>query len=137
MAVQPQAALSLILRDGRILCVWNRRYNGWGLPGGKVEEGETVEDAQRRELLEETGLETRLAEKIYAAPTVSSDSGRQVYVFAVDPVVLPAETPYTHEEGSPIDWKTPLDLLDSSPFRDFYHRMFTKLWGPEGQGEEA
>ena len=39
-----RAAVSYVERsDGRILCVWNSRYGGWTLPGGKVEEGETVE----------------------------------------------------------------------------------------------
>ena len=45
-----RAAVSYIERgDGRILCVWNSRYGGWTLPGGKVEEGETVEAAQERD----------------------------------------------------------------------------------------
>src|SRR5208337_2707287 len=50
-AIMNRAAVSYVERsDGRILCVWNSRYGGWTLPGGKVEEGETVEAAQAREL---------------------------------------------------------------------------------------
>jgi len=56
-----QAAGTLIIADGRILFL--RRGNGgdhpgeWAFAGGKVEDGETPEEAARRETLEEAGYE--------------------------------------------------------------------------------
>jgi phosphoglycolate phosphatase-like HAD superfamily hydrolase/ADP-ribose pyrophosphatase YjhB (NUDIX family) len=47
----------LIEHRGKILMVRTRKWsNKWGIPGGKIERGETSEDALRREVLEETGL---------------------------------------------------------------------------------
>lgn len=48
-----------IVRDGQILLLKRRREpeaGYWGIPGGKVEWMERLEDAVRREGLEETGL---------------------------------------------------------------------------------
>lgn len=48
---------AVVTFDGKVVLI--RRKNppeGWALPGGFVESGETVEQAVRRELCEETGL---------------------------------------------------------------------------------
>jgi len=55
----PKLAVDCIsLVDGKVLLIHRRNEPvGWALPGGFVEYGETVEDAVRREMKEETGLE--------------------------------------------------------------------------------
>lgn len=51
---------AVILRDNRLLLVYRKRdpeSGHWGLPGGKVEPFETLQQAVRREISEETGLQ--------------------------------------------------------------------------------
>lgn len=57
-----------ILRDGRLLTA--RRRNGayagmWEFPGGKIEPGESSQDALRRELQEELGVEVEVGEPLH------------------------------------------------------------------------
>ena len=49
-----------MVRDGRVLIVHRARYDDWSLPKGKLEPGETWEDAAIREVREETGLRCEL-----------------------------------------------------------------------------
>ncbi len=66
---------AVILSDDSIVLVKRKNppfQGGWALPGGFVEYGETVEDAVKREVLEETSLDVRI-EKLVG---VYSDPGR-------------------------------------------------------------
>jgi len=123
-----EAAVSHVERgDGKLLVVWNRRYAGWAMPGGKVEDGETVVDAQRRELYEETGLRSLKSTHVYEGDTavkVGPDRGRRVHVFRVVPDTY---GPREMEPGAIVGWMSREDFLRWSPFREFYEPYFAQL----------
>ncbi|MCH7789913.1 MAG: NUDIX hydrolase [Acidobacteria bacterium] len=56
-----QAAGVVVANEGRVLLMWRHRLVtdtwGWEVPGGRIESGETPEQAARREAIEECGWE--------------------------------------------------------------------------------
>ena len=58
------AAGGVVLRDGRVLVVHRLRYDDWSLPKGKLEAGESFEQAALREVYEETGYTCTLGGSI-------------------------------------------------------------------------
>jgi 8-oxo-dGTP diphosphatase len=68
----PRVAAAVIVRDGLLLIAKRKkgdRFEGrWEFPGGKVETGESPEEALKRELREELGIETEIREFVCFIP---------------------------------------------------------------------
>ena len=73
-ATRVEVAIAIVERDGQVLI--GRRGEGrslaglWEFPGGKVVDGESFEDAARRECWEETGVGVRITGRY---PAVTHD----------------------------------------------------------------
>jgi len=59
---------ALILKDGKILVCQRTKHQTmplkWEFPGGKIEEGEQPQDALRRELEEELGIDANIGDEV-------------------------------------------------------------------------
>lgn len=78
---------ALILRGDRIVLIERGRQplkGYWSLPGGAVEAGEQVEEALRREVLEETGLQVEPRHLVEVFERITRDkSGRAEYHYVL------------------------------------------------------
>lgn len=84
------AASGVILDDaGRVLVVLRGvppSEGRWTVPGGRVEAGETVRDAVRREVREETGLEVEVGELAWWLEHIDADHHYVILDFRADVV---------------------------------------------------
>jgi 8-oxo-dGTP diphosphatase len=105
-----RAAGGVIVRDGHVVAVHRPRYDDWSLPKGKLDPGESWEDAALREVEEETGLHCRIVSELYPA-RYSDRKGRPktVRYFLME---VEAEEPFTpDDEVDEVAW-VPIEEAD-------------------------
>ena len=115
----PIVAVGAIIRDGtRILLIRRDREPAkgrWTFPGGGVELGETINDALRREALEETGLQVEPGELIAIVDRiVRDDAGRVQYHYVIlDFLARPVGGAlHRGDDAADVRWASLADLED-------------------------
>ena len=72
-----RAAGGVVRRNGKVLLVHRPKYDDWTLPKGKLDEGESWEDAAVREVEEETGLRCSLGPELASTWYIDSQGRRK------------------------------------------------------------
>jgi 8-oxo-dGTP pyrophosphatase MutT (NUDIX family) len=123
---------ALILRaDGRMLAASRKNdHTDLGLPGGKVDPGETEAEALVRELQEETSLIAKGYQRVFASP---DGAGYWFVTFLVFDLGGPIEETwgldsFVNREGALVRWVEPSHLLQTfCSFREYNRDLFAHL----------
>ena len=111
---RPEACVgAIVVDDERLLLV--RRGRGaaagtWSVPGGRVEAGETVQEAVLRELREETGIEGVCGELVGWVERF--DEGRHYVILDFRVSVLEATTPVAGDDAAEARWVPLSDVAE-------------------------
>lgn len=121
----PHEAVSVVIfnQDDEILLIESKRYTvmrlEWEVPAGRIEDGETKEDAARRECLEETGCQIKDLRFLCTHNPANGMSDCVCHVFAAR---VQSESPeFDHNEVRAKKWvprKKILEMLRDNQTQD-------------------
>ncbi len=139
----PVTTVGGLLRDeeGNLLLVRTRKWsNLWGIPGGKVEYGESLEDGFRRETREETGLELENPRMVMVQEAIEHPEFHEkrhfiLFNYVADVAQGGVRPPVTlNDEAQEWRWVTPRDAA-TLPLNGPTRALLEKVGAARGDGE--
>lgn len=120
MKILDKAVCVVIMHNEKILCVSRKDdHNDFGLPGGKVDEGEELHEAIYREVLEETGYSLKHIE-LNTFKKSDGDFEVTTFIGTIDDAI--DRKPVDDLETGLVEWHEPNKLLFGS-FSDYNKSM--------------
>jgi len=104
-----EAAGGVVMRDGKVALVHRPRYDDWTLPKGKLDPGESFEEAATREVEEETGLRASLVRELPGTSYNATGRPKVVRYWLMDVVHEGSFVP--NDETDQLRWVTPEEAL--------------------------
>jgi 8-oxo-dGTP diphosphatase len=119
------AAGGVVVRDGLVLLVHRPRYDDWSFPKGKLDPGESFEEAALREVEEETGVGAGLGRELPATRYEVRGRPKLVRYWLMTPEAETAFVP--NDETDELRWATPEEargLLSYAHDRELLEAVF-------------
>lgn len=117
----------ILIEDNKILLVKQKLSDrrNWSLPGGKLEQGETIEHGIIREMKEETGLDVEIIKLLYLCDVSTSDHTLVHITFLLHRADGKIKLPTNEFESNPISEVKFVPVSDLSEYG--FNRKFINL----------
>ena len=122
--VHKVSVAALVLNDRNQVLLVNSPWRGWEYPGGLIESGETFEEALRREIREEAGVEVEILRFVGICKNLEKDIVNIDFVCRYKGGALT-----TIEESTEVIWAEPDEALEMITFPLTKKRLENMLSG--------